>query len=887
MRAALYARVSTNRQNRDQTIDSQLAALRQWVQGRAHQVNPQHIFIDEGYSGSRLDRPALDRLRDAAYAGEFDVIAVFSPDRLARRYAYQVLLLEEFRKAGCAVEFVQRPISDDPHDQLLLQIQGAIAEYERAVLRERFRRGRLQKARAGQWTANQAPYGYRYVPKRDGVPGHLAVDEAEAEIVRMLYRWLIGERMTLRQILKRLAAGPWRPRCGHRLWAPSVVHRILSDPVYTGTAFLNRYEFVPPRKPRSSGSHAGRATCRKPRPREEWIPTPAPGLIDEPTHQQALEQLARNSVLSFRNNTRNAYLLRCLLTCRTCGLAMFGVTYRSPDGQPQQRYYKCHGKGCVARDRERRCPQTPAKVEELDAAVWEHVKQLLNDPATLLEQFEHFARQADEAVDGLTPMQKWEAPLRRLDREEQRLLDAYQAEVIDLDELKERRQQIQGRRAILTAQRDQEARLHAERQTAKEVWADLTAFCNRIRMRLDEAPLAERQRILQLLIERVIVGEDTLEIRHVIPLRPLKPESAGSALPGGPGEGQGSGIVPPKQPSARLRSDGVRPAELPHLDPAVTGEPIADDDPPGDLAEDLARHPAAAGRGDGEDRHQRRQGHPQPRLGLVLPPRRLVDVDHLRLLDMLTQLGHGTLQDHGGLPPGLGDHAQRDRQPEQVAGDLLDRALAQAIAAGQQAEHGVQPGAEGPGGHARRHGPAGGGAALWAVQAMEPILGDHRLDRRDLGDLMAQGLGILTGQAVAATSAVRGLAIEGLVDLLGGNQGAGVAVMAGLPSTPLAGGSGGRPSLDGGGIGRRRLGGVGGVLVEPLFEVSDPLFQLVDDLGDHHLGVGGEGLPDVLRDRSRPSHTIIIGGPIGQGNPTRGRLLREIFDAREYACSRL
>ncbi|MGA8312726.1 MAG: recombinase family protein [Terriglobales bacterium] len=78
---------------------------------------------------------------------------LYSPDRLARRYAYQVVLLEELRKAGCPVEFVHRPISDDPHDQLLLQIQGAVAEYERALLGERFRRGKLQKARAGHWVA--------------------------------------------------------------------------------------------------------------------------------------------------------------------------------------------------------------------------------------------------------------------------------------------------------------------------------------------------------------------------------------------------------------------------------------------------------------------------------------------------------------------------------------------------------------------------------------------------------------------------------------------------------------------------------------------------------------------------------------------------------------
>ena len=527
MRAAIYARVSTERQGRDQTIDSQLDALRRWAAAHGHELKDDHVYIDEGYSGARLDRPALDRLRDAAREGEFDVIGVYSPDRLARRYAYQVLLLEEFRKAACDVEFIERPISDDPHDQLLLQIQGAIAEYERAVLAERFRRGKLQKARAGQWIGGQGSYGYRYVPRRDGVPGHLEIDEDEAAVVRMLYRWLIDERMTVRQIIKRLAAGPWRPRNGKRIWSNAVVHRILSDPLYAGTAYANRYAHVAPRKPRSAGPRAGLPTCRKPRPREEWIAIPAPAIIDAATYQDASEQLARNSALSFRNNARNDYLLRCLLTCRTCGFAMCGVTSSGAGGRRQHRYYICHGKDTLARDRARPCPQPRTRVEDLDAAVWDHVRRLLDDPAALAAQFEERARQADALDAGAgAASQKCEALLRRLDREEQRLLDAYQAEAIDLDELKRRREQIRGRRAVLTAQRDQEQRLHRERQAAKEVWADLTAFCQRVRSRLDEATLAEKQRILQLLIDRVIVGEDALEIRHVIPLGRLKSEPA-------------------------------------------------------------------------------------------------------------------------------------------------------------------------------------------------------------------------------------------------------------------------------------------------------------------------------------------------------------------------
>ena len=590
MRAAVYARVSTQKQGRDQTIDSQIEALRAWAEAQGHELKREHVFTDEGYSGSRLDRPALDRLRDAAGEGEFDVVAVFSPDRLARRHAYQVLLLEEFRRVGCDVAFVHRPITDDPHDQLLLQIQGAVAKYERAVLGERFRRGKLQKARAGHWIAGQAPYGYRYVASRDAVPAHLEVDEAEADVVRMLDGWLIDGRTTVRQILKRLAAGPWRPRSGKRFWSNAVVHRILSDPVYTGTAYANRHVFVVPRRPPSTGPRAGTATCRRPRPREEWIAIRVPAIIDEATYEDAKAQLAVNSTLSFRNKTHNEYLLRCLLTCRGCGLAMFGVTTYGKTGQPAHRYYKCHGKDTVARDRACRCTQTPAKVAELDAAVWGHVQALLEDPATLASRFDKLARLSESRDAGLAAVGRWEAQLHRLGREEQRLVDAYQAEVIDLAELKARREQIVGRRHVLITQRHQEQRLRDERQAAQAVWADLEAFCRRVRSRLSEATFAERQRILQLLVERVIVGEDSLEIRHVIPLGHGGGDSSGRGPEEPADPGHGEGCEPEEtsghRPSCRLRSDGVCPAPLLLLHPTISTEPVADRHRLGVVAQD-------------------------------------------------------------------------------------------------------------------------------------------------------------------------------------------------------------------------------------------------------------------------------------------------------------
>jgi site-specific DNA recombinase len=313
MRAAVYARVSTERQERQETIASQLAALRAWAEAGGHELSDGHVFRDEGYSGSRLDRPGLDALRDAVRDGEVDVVAVLAPDRLARKYAYQVLLLEEFRRMGCAVAFLNHAISDDPGDQLLLQIQGAVAEYERALLGERFRRGKLQKARAGQFIGVRAPYGYRYLPRRDGAGGQLVVDEAEAETARRLYGWLTEERLTLRQILKRLNFGPWFPRCGRRPWSPSTVHHILADPVYTGTAYANRYEYVPARKPRSRKPNYAGKGCRKLRPREQWIAIPVPALVDQDLWDRAQLQLARNAALSFSVTTRST--TTCCAVC--------------------------------------------------------------------------------------------------------------------------------------------------------------------------------------------------------------------------------------------------------------------------------------------------------------------------------------------------------------------------------------------------------------------------------------------------------------------------------------------------------------------------------------------------------------------------------------------
>jgi site-specific DNA recombinase len=187
--AAIYARVSSERQRQEQTIQSQTVALRELAEQRELLVAEEFIFEDDGFSGASLQRPALERLRDRAFDGCFEVLLCHAPDRLARRYAYQVLLLEELARGGIEVVFAKEPErSGSPEDELLRQFQGMIAEYERAQIAERCRRGKLHRARAGAVSVlSNAPYGYRYVKKTEHADAFYEVNELEAPIVREIF----------------------------------------------------------------------------------------------------------------------------------------------------------------------------------------------------------------------------------------------------------------------------------------------------------------------------------------------------------------------------------------------------------------------------------------------------------------------------------------------------------------------------------------------------------------------------------------------------------------------------------------------------------------------------------------------------------------------------
>src|SRR6266576_1676723 len=519
MRAAVYGRVSTTRQAQAQTIEQQLDRLRAAVAGHGWELHEQHVYRDDGYSGASLGRPGLDRLRDHAALAELDAVVVAAPDRLARNYVHQVLLIDELAGHGCPVEFLDRPMSDDPHDQLLLQIRGAVAEYERTLITERMRRGRQARLRAGTllpWT--RPPFGYRLDPDRPRDAAAVRTEPGEAVLVAQLFDWYLEPQATLYRLTARLAELGVATPTGKPRWTVASVRGILRNPAYAGRALTNRTQVTPARRRRSALLPAGRGESLAPRPEQDWIEVPVPQIISEETFAQVQAKLDTNQQSAARS-TRHEYLLRALVSCGACRLACTGRQCAAG-----YRYYLCRGRTDPLRAAQgRRCTARYIPAGQLDERVWADLCALLTDPAQV-------ARALARAQGGAWLPQDLQArqaaigqALGQLDRQQQRLLDAYLAEVIGLAELHRKHQDLDRRHATLFARQRQLDAAAGRRLELRVVTDGIGAFCRTVRAGLATATFEQRRQLAELLIDRVIVTGDQVEIRYVLPTSPDGP----------------------------------------------------------------------------------------------------------------------------------------------------------------------------------------------------------------------------------------------------------------------------------------------------------------------------------------------------------------------------
>ena len=526
--AAIYARVSSEQQREAHTIASQTTALIEWASTLDLEVPKAWIVEDEGYSGATLERPGLERVRDLAAEGQIQAVLVYSPDRLSRKYAYQILLIEELARQGVETRFLNAPQGATAEDQLLVQFQGMIAEYERAQILERSRRGKRHRARAGEISVlSGAPYGYRYIRKSDEAPASYAVSETEARVVQQVYEsytvagWSIG---AITRWLNEHGVATRKP--GTR-WERSMVWAMLRNPAYRGTACFGKTRVAPrqrvTRALRARGGMTTRNSANHERPREDWIEIPVPALIDEPTFARAQELLHENEVRS-RRRTIAPSLVQGLVSCRRCGYALSRTSTRS--SARLIHYYRCIGSDAWRHLGGPRCDNRPVRQDLLDQIVWTEVIRLLEDPALIQHELDRRLAAARAADPTKQREQTVQRDLVRVGKSIERVLTAYQEDLLSLEQLRERMPSLRQREQALRAERQSITDQTRERTTYLRLAETLSAFLARLRVAADTLDILERQRLVRLLIKEVLVGDDTIVIRHCIPVTSAPPDGS-------------------------------------------------------------------------------------------------------------------------------------------------------------------------------------------------------------------------------------------------------------------------------------------------------------------------------------------------------------------------
>jgi len=532
--AAIYARVSSEQQREAHTIASQTAGLIELAKTLDMEVPKAWIFEDDGYSGATLERPGLERVRDLAAEGQIQTVLVYSPDRLSRKYAYQILLIEELARQGVETRFLNAPQSATAEDQLLVQFQGMIAEYERAQILERSRRGKRHRARAGEISVlSGAPYGYRYIRKSDEAPASYTVIETEARVVRDVYEQYTVAGASIGAITRGLNDQGVATRKPGARWERSMIWAMLRNPAYRGTACFGKTRVAPrqrvTRALRLRGGMTTRNSANHERPREEWIEIPVPVLIAEETFARAQELLHENRVRA-RRRTIEPSVVQGLVSCRKCGYALSRTSTRS--SARLIHYYRCIGSDGWRHLGGPVCENRPVRQDLLDQIVWTEVMRLLEDPALIGQELDRrlaVARAADPAKQREQTMQR---ELVRVGKGIERLLTAYQEELLSLEQLRERMPALRQREQTLRAELHALAEQTRDRAAYLRLAETLSAFLARLRLAADTLDILERQRIVRLVVKEVLVGDDTIVIRHSIPV-PSGPLGGSSPPPSG------------------------------------------------------------------------------------------------------------------------------------------------------------------------------------------------------------------------------------------------------------------------------------------------------------------------------------------------------------------
>lgn len=512
---SIYARVSTARQEEEQTVLNQLDTLREHAKKNNWIIVEE--YVDDGWSGDVLARPALDKLRQDAKSKAWNSVLIYDPDRLARRYSYQELVTDELREAGIEVLFMTISAPKNSEDKILYGVRGLFAEYERTKIAERFRLGKLRKVREGHILVSEPLYGYTYIPKNDKVHGYYVENPEESRIIKMIFDWVANQGMTLRKVVRKLQEMGIKPRKSKRgVWNTSTLCTLLRNRAYVGEArWGTSYAVVPENPLKVEKYRKLKKTSRKIKPKEDWIASsiPVPAIIDLEIFERAGKQLDANFALCKRNK-KNEYLLAGKIKC-LCGKT------RTGEGPMQGKhlYYRCSDR-VLSFPLPRTCVEKGINARIADQLVWGKITELMSSPDLLYGQIERWFNSLNVKKDNTqVDVSFLNNEVEKLKLQEERYSKAYGAGVFTLEQLKEYSAPVREKIADLKKQI-----AHAMSETSHEKInkkpnkEEIDKFATKSLETLKNLSFQSKREIVVSVIDKVVGTQKELQVFGYIPI---------------------------------------------------------------------------------------------------------------------------------------------------------------------------------------------------------------------------------------------------------------------------------------------------------------------------------------------------------------------------------
>lgn len=499
--AGLYARVSTARQEEQETIESQIEEIKARIQADGNILPSENIFQDDGWTGEMLQRPGLDAMRDAAIADAFKVLYVYDRGRLSRVFAYQEIILEEIINLDIKFVTLHDVKAETAEERVLQAMQGVFHEYERVKIAERMRRGKMFKAKNKVLINGHSLYGWDYVKKTDTKPAHYVVNEEQARVVKMVFNWIGNEQISIREAIKRLYDNGIPPRKGKsEFWTKGPLVRLLSCESYvTGIIHYNKSEAVVAKNPIKHDKYKKvKRSSRKERPKDDWIPFEVPVILEDRELFDKVQKILEHNKKYARKNRKYDYLLSGLVYCE-CGVR------RAGDGANSHghHYYRC-AERVYSFPAQKKCTAPGVNAVLLDGFTWKHLYNFLTNPEELKKQAGEYLKTQRDDVMSYKEVAKLEALIQKITEEETRYAKAYGAGTLEFEQYMDLMKDTKKRK---NSYREQ-LKILNQKVTQDDVsLIDIEELCDEAKKVLQNMDLSDKNKVVRDIIDKIIIKE--------------------------------------------------------------------------------------------------------------------------------------------------------------------------------------------------------------------------------------------------------------------------------------------------------------------------------------------------------------------------------------------